>query len=76
MRSSEIQEIIEEHRGMFEILERYDQTHELPTDRVRLDITLSRKTVEKLRKLKEETGKGISEIIEEAVTALGERPMD
>ncbi|MBS3084038.1 ribbon-helix-helix protein, CopG family [Candidatus Pacearchaeota archaeon] len=52
---------------MFEILKEYDKTREWPIGRARLDITLSRRTIQKLKKLKERTGKPISQIIEEAL---------
>jgi len=65
MRSSEINKILKENKELFETLEKYDKTRELPFQRKRIDITLSVKTINKLRKLKEKTGKPISQIIEE-----------
>jgi len=60
-----IDRIIKKHKDVFEILENYDKTHELPFQRKRIDITLSVATINKLRKLREKTGKPISQIIEE-----------
>ncbi|MEK6824109.1 MAG: hypothetical protein AABY06_03680 [Nanoarchaeota archaeon] len=60
-----INRILKENKKAFEMLENYDKTRELPFQRKRIDITLSIETINKLRKLKEKTGKPISQIIEE-----------
>ena len=60
-----INRILKENKETFEILENYDKTHELPFQRKRIDVTLSVEIINKLRKLKQETGKPISRIIEE-----------
>jgi hypothetical protein len=52
---------------IFEALERYDKTRELPFQRKRIDVTLSINVIEKLKKLREKTGKPISRIIEEQI---------
>lgn len=52
---------------MFKALEEYDKTHELPFQRKRIDITLSVKTINKLREESRKTGKPISRIIEECI---------
>jgi hypothetical protein len=57
--------IIEKYKEMFEALENYDKTHELPFQRKRIDVTLSVRTINKLKQLKKQTGKPISRIIEE-----------
>ncbi|MCK4552791.1 hypothetical protein KAT80_01140 [Candidatus Pacearchaeota archaeon] len=67
MQSNEIKKILKENKEAFEILENYDKTHELPFQRKRIDITLSVATINKLKKLKEKTGKPISQIIEEKI---------
>ena len=54
----------------FAILEQYDKTREWPLGKTRLDITLSKRTVMKLKSLKEKIHKPISRIIEEAVEKL------
>ena len=64
MRSNEIKQILKENKEAFEILENYDKTQELPFQRKRIDITLSVETINKLKKLREKTGKPISQIIE------------
>ena len=67
MQSSEIRKIIKKYHDVFETLENYDKTGELPSSRKRIDITLSIKTINKLKNLKEKTGKTISQIIEEKI---------
>jgi hypothetical protein len=59
--------ILKKYKELFDALENYDRTRELPTQRKRIDVTLSVRTLNKLRELKEKTGKSISEIIEEKV---------
>ncbi len=61
----EIKKIMKENKEVFETLGTYDKTRELPFQRKRIDLTLSFKTINKLKKLKEKTGKSISRIIEE-----------
>jgi hypothetical protein len=65
MQLNEIKKILKENKEVFEALENYDKTRELPSQRKRIDITLSVKTIKKLRRIKEKTGKPISQIIEE-----------
>ncbi len=65
MQLSEIKQIMKENREAFEILENYDKTLELPFQRKRIDITLSVATINKLKKIREKTGKPISQIIED-----------
>ena len=67
MKVKEIKQILKEKKESFEILENYDKTHELPFMRKRIDITLSVVTINKLKKLREETGKPISRIVEEKI---------
>lgn len=67
MRSNEIKKILKKYKDVFEALENYDKTRELPFQRKRLDITLSVETINKLKKIREKTGKPISRIIEERI---------
>ena len=67
MQSDEIKRILKKYKEVFEALENYDRTRELPFQRKRIDITLSVESINKLRKLKRETGKPISQIIEERI---------
>jgi len=50
---------------MFQALEDYDKTRELPFQRKRIDITLSVNAIRKLREISKKTGKPISRIVEE-----------
>lgn len=65
MQSSEIKKIMKKYKKVFDNLENYDKTHELPFQRKRIDLTLSVETINKLKQLREKTGKPISRIIEE-----------
>ena len=67
MQSSEIKRILKKYHNLFQALENYDNTRELPFHRKRVDITLSVKTINKLREIKRKTGKPISQIIEERI---------
>jgi len=65
MQSHEIKSIMKKYKDTFKILEEYDKTRELPFKRKRIDVTLSVATINKLKKIKEKTGKPISRIIED-----------
>ncbi len=65
MQSIKIKKIMKKYKDVFDALENYDKTRELPFQRKRIDITLSVNTINKLKKLKEKTRKPISQIIEE-----------
>jgi|TARA_Y100000310_G_scaffold121846_1_gene120547 hypothetical protein len=67
MRLSEIKKILKKHKDVFEALENYDKTRELPFQRKRIDITLSVETINKLKKIREKTGKPLSRIIEDKI---------
>lgn len=67
MLSNKSKRILEKYRDVFEILENYDKTRELPFQRKRIDITLSVETINKLKALRAKTGKPISRIIEEKI---------
>ena len=60
-----ITKIKKKYKDVFETLETYDKTHELPFQRKRIDVTLSVATINKLKLLSKEQGKPISHIIEE-----------
>lgn len=59
--------ILKKYKHLFEALENYDKTRELPSQRKRIDVTLSVRTINKLKEIKARTGKPISHIIEERV---------
>ena len=67
MNTSEIKKIMKKYKEVFDTLENYDKTRELPFQRKRIDITLAVRTINKLKEIKEKTGKPISQIIEEKI---------
>jgi len=67
MQSSKIKKILRKHKDVFDALENYDKTGELSFQRKRIDITLSVNTINKLKALRQKTGKPISQIIEEKI---------
>jgi len=67
MNKNKATKILEKYKRVFETLENYDKTHELPFQRKRIDITLSVKAINKLKDIREKTGKPISQIIEECM---------
>jgi hypothetical protein len=62
-----IEKIMRKYKDVFETLENYDETGELPFQRKRIDVTLSVKTINHLKETSKKTGKPISRIIEECV---------
>ena len=62
--------IMKKYKECFEIFEEYDKTGYWPLGRKRIDITLSKRTIKKLKVLKSKTGKPVSRIIEEAVNKI------
>ena len=67
MDQKKINKIMKKYNEVFKTLEEYDKTRELPFQRKRIDVTLSVETINMLKKLKEKTGKPISQIIEEKI---------
>lgn len=65
MKEKQVNKILRKYKDIFEALENYDKTRELPFQRKRIDVTLSVKTINKLKQLRKQTGKPISRIIEE-----------
>ena len=65
LKQTQINRILRKYKEVFEALENYDKTRELPFQRKRIDVTLSIETINKLKELKKKTGKPISKIIEE-----------
>ena len=67
IKQKQINKIMKKYKNVFETLENYDKTHELPFQRKRIDVTLSVATINKLKAMKKKTGKPISRIIEERI---------
>lgn len=62
-----IKKILKENKDLFKTLENYDKTRELPFQRKRIDITLSVRTINKLKSISAKIKKPISRIIEERI---------
>jgi len=71
MKQIQINKILKENKDLFDALEKYDETMELPFQRKRINLTLSVKTINKLNKLKNKTGKPISRLIDEVFASKG-----
>ena len=67
IKQTQTKKILKKYKDVFETLENYDKTRELPFQRRRIDITLSVEAINKLRELSKKTGKPISRIIEEKI---------
>ena len=67
MNKKDTKRILKKYKKVFDALEEYDKTKELPFQRKRIDITLSVRTLRKLKNIKDKTGKPISQIIEEKI---------
>lgn len=59
--------IIKKYKEAFEQLENYDKTRELDIGRKRIDITLDRKLIKKLKTISKQKNKPVSRIIEDAL---------
>ena len=66
-----IERIMKENEKYARMLEEYDRTGHLPTEKVRRSFTLRRMTVQRLRELSKKTGKSMSDIIDELVASEG-----
>ena len=53
MNQKQINKILKENKEVFEILENYDKTRELPFQRKKIYLTLAIATINKLKKLRE-----------------------
>ena len=67
LKQTQINKILNKYQDVFETLENYDKTHELPFQRKRIDVTLSVATINKLKLLSKKNNKPISHIIEERI---------
>ena len=65
-----IRSLLEKYKKDFDDFELYDKTREWLIGRKRIDITLSKKVIKKLKELKEKTGKPFSRIIEDALLKI------
>jgi len=63
----EIKRIFNKYKQSFIELEHYDRTREILWRRKRIDFTLAQRTINKLKKIRDKTGKPMSHIVEELV---------
>ena len=64
-----IRRIMKENEKYARMLEEYDRTGHLPIEKIRRSFTLRRMTVQKLKDLSRETGKSMSDLIDELVAS-------
>jgi len=67
MLSQEIERIMKENEKYARMLEEYDRTGEFPLEKVRRSFTLKRISINKLKETSKNTGKSMSDIIDELV---------
>ena len=70
MKEKEIQKIFKKYKEVFEEMEHYDRTHEKLWEKKRIDITLKRRVINRIKEISKKTGKPASHIIEEVVSGL------
>ncbi len=68
--NKDIKRMKKKYKYVFDSLENYDKTRKLPFQRKRIDLTLSIRTINKLKDLSEKNKKPISRIIEERIQEL------
>ena len=66
----QLNKLLKQGKKAMGLLEYYDNNRELLIGRKRIDITLSKKTIKRLKELKEKTGRSVSRIIEDAVAEI------
>jgi len=64
MRLQEIKRIMKENRKFLNMLEEYDRTGHLPTEKIRRSFTIKRSTLQKLKRLSKDTCKPMSSVID------------
>ena len=70
LNNREIKRIFEKYKQHFIEMENYDRTREILWGRKRIDITLQKRVINKLKEISERTGQPVSRIIEEAVVKI------
>ena len=69
MLSKDVKEIIQTQATWLAVFEEYDRTGVWPLERRRIDLTLSNRTIERLRERARAEGKPISRIVDELVAS-------
>ncbi len=60
-----VERFLKENKKWFDMLEEYDRTGIWPLERKRVDLTLSRRTIAKLRARAKAEGKSVSRVVDE-----------
>ncbi len=67
MLRKDIERIVRKNKRYLDMLEEYDRTGHLPTEKVRRSFTLRRMTVKRLKELSKERKRSMSDLIDEMV---------
>ena len=67
MLSREIEKIIKENEKYARMLEEYDRTRVLPIKKIRRSFTLKKMTIDKLKHVSKNSGKSMSDVIDNLV---------
>ncbi|MBL7160470.1 MAG: hypothetical protein ISS93_01300 [Candidatus Aenigmarchaeota archaeon] len=67
MRFSEIKKIMKENKKWLDMLEEYDRTGHLPTEKIRRSFTLKRMHFKKLKEASRKSGRSMSSLLEEMI---------
>lgn len=70
LNNKEINRLKKKYKDSLKEMEHYDNTFEKLWGRERVDLTLDKKVIVKLKKIKEKTGKPMSRIVEEAIIKI------
>jgi hypothetical protein len=67
MRLQEIERIMKENEKYARMLEEFDRTGKLPSEKIRRSFTIRRSTFQTLKSQSKKTGRSMSDIIDEVV---------
>ena len=70
LNDKEINRLKKKHKQSLDEMEHYDNTFEKLWGRERIDLTLDKKIIIKLKVMKEKIGKPMSKIVEEAIARI------
>ena len=70
MQLNDIERILRENKAIFDLLEEYDRTGHLPTEKLRRSFTIERRTYQKLQELSKRQRKSMSGLLDKAVAQL------
>ncbi|MBL7206877.1 MAG: hypothetical protein ISS36_04725 [Candidatus Aenigmarchaeota archaeon] len=67
MLSKDVKEIMEKYKEYLQMFEEFDRTGKFPLERVRIDLTLQRRNIDKLKKISKKENKKMSHLIDELI---------